>query len=110
MLIRRSELVDGTDMKKKEFGDFKPAGMAFHRSSGLYYVISSVDRRLVALRSDGSVAGSHTFARKMLRQPEGIAFGRDGSLFLASEGDGKRAVVLRFRPARTTGAPARTGR
>jgi len=96
LLIERDFLVQNTSMKRSEFDRFKPSAIAVEPVTGNIYMISSVDRLLLVLSSTGEFLASHKFHKELLRQPEGLAFGPGGSLFIASEGAGKRAVLIRF--------------
>lgn len=98
LLLPRDRLRSSLQISKSEFGSFKPSAVAIHPTSGHLYIISSVDRRLIVVTRRGVIIGQHKFKRKDLRQPEGLAFGADGSLFIASEGAGRRGTITRFKP------------
>ena len=99
-LLSRNAFMSAFDVKKSAFSSFKPSAIAVHPQTGHIYIISSVDRRLVVFNRVGDILGQHEFDKKNMRQPEGLAFGRDGFLYVASEGAGKRGTILRFRPVK----------
>jgi uncharacterized protein YjiK len=37
---------------------------------------------------------------KIFRQPEGICFSPDGTMYIASEGDGMEGTLLKFKPGK----------
>ena len=84
-----------------DINGFKPSALALHPISGHVYVLSSVRKLIVALEPDGTVHAVWRLSEPIFRQPEGLAFLPDGTLFIASEGDGGDPVLARFtyRPA-----------
>ncbi|QXD14671.1 SdiA-regulated domain-containing protein [Rhodocaloribacter litoris] len=79
-----------------DLSDFKPSGLAVHPITGRVYVLSSVRRVLAVLEPDGTLHAVWPLPGDRLPQPEGIAFTPEGDLFLASEGRGGKATLLRF--------------
>ncbi|GIV58308.1 MAG: hypothetical protein KatS3mg042_1221 [Rhodothermaceae bacterium] len=75
---------------------FKPSGLAIHPVTGRVYVLSSVLEALAVLEPDGTLEAVWPLPGDRLPQPEGIAFTPEGDLFLASEGHGGKATLLRF--------------
>jgi len=76
--------------------EVKPSGLAVHPKTGDYYVLSANAHRLVVMNRNGKTLSSVALDPKLLRQPEGICFSPDGTLFIASEGDGKKGYLLQF--------------
>lgn len=81
----------------ESMGEFKPSGIAVHPKTRDYYVLSSAAHRLAVLAPNGKVKSVTKLDDKELRQPEGICFAPDGTLFIASEGDGKKGIILEFK-------------
>ncbi|WP_375444282.1 SdiA-regulated domain-containing protein [uncultured Fibrella sp.] len=77
--------------------EFKPSGIAVHPKTRDYYVLSSAAHRLAILAPNGKVKSLVPLNDKELRQPEGICFAPDGTLYIASEGDGKKGIILEFK-------------
>jgi uncharacterized protein YjiK len=48
------------------------------------------------MNRSGKTLSSVALDPKLLRQPEGICFSPEGTLFIASEGDGKKGYLLQF--------------
>ncbi len=79
-----------------DLSGFKPSALGLHPITGELYVLSSVRKALVVLNAEGVIAAVWVLPKKRFRQPEGLAFLPNGDLFIASEGSGKKAVVMRF--------------
>lgn len=77
-------------------GKFKPSGLAVHPKTGDFYFITSVGKRLVVVNRKGRITASEPLDPKLFRQPEGICFAPDGTMYIASEGDGKAGYILEF--------------
>ncbi|MBK6930520.1 MAG: SdiA-regulated domain-containing protein [Saprospirales bacterium] len=76
---------------------FSPSGVAVHPVTGDIYVISTAPKRLVVLDyTSGKIRYAVRLNKKILPQPEGIAFDAAGNLYLSSEGKKGEAQLLRF--------------
>ena len=78
------------------FKKFKPSGLAVHPKTGDFYFLTSVAKMIVVLNRKGQVVATEALDPKLFRQPEGICFAPDGTLYIASEGDGKPGYILEF--------------
>ena len=76
--------------------EVKPSGIAVHPKTGDYYVLASAGHRLFVMTRNGKLLSSVALDDKLFRQPEGICFAPDGTLFIASEGDGGKGTILKF--------------
>jgi uncharacterized protein YjiK len=85
-------------LKGKSWKDFKPSGIAFHPKTGEVYLLSSTGHRLVILHRQGGPLQNIELSPSVYRQPEGICFSPDGTLYIASEGDGSSGYLLKFTP------------
>lgn len=75
---------------------YKPSGIAVHPITGDWYVLTSAGHRLLVINRQGKILYSERLDEKLLRQPEGICFTPNGDLYIASEGKGRKAVILTF--------------
>lgn len=73
---------------------FAPSAIARHPQDGDWYILSSPRRLLLVMSSDGSIKHLAQFDSDLARQPEGICFAADGTLYVSSEGDGAKARLL----------------
>lgn len=76
---------------------FVPSAIAVHPISREIFVLSSVDHLLVSCTSRGLITGYTLLDAGLFRQPEGLAFLRNGDLLISNEGAGKEATLLLFR-------------
>ncbi len=85
------------DDEKRNY--FSPSGIAIHPDSGDVYIISTALKRLIVLDyATGRLRYVTRLDRKIMPQPEGIAFDSEGRLFIASEGKKGDGLLLRFSP------------
>lgn len=107
LLIDRKEIAFGEeavmeawwpDALRKSFG---PSGLAVDPDSGRLYLLSSPGKLLLVLNPSGQVISIQKLDKKFFRQPEGICFGQDGTLYISSEGNAKKRIkgeILAFQP------------
>jgi uncharacterized protein YjiK len=75
---------------------FGPSGIAIHPLTGEVYVLSSVGKILVVLSPAGKILHFESLSPDLHRQPEGICFDADGTLFISNEAKGGRAKLFRY--------------
>lgn len=113
-LISRDEIEEyfDTNLKEKGFSAavralidpdapldaFGPSGIAIHPQTGNFFIISSVGKVLVVLNPNGKIEHVEALNKKIHRQPEGICFDKDGTLYISNEGKGKKAKIYKFKP------------
>ena len=76
--------------------ELKPSGIAVHPKTGEYYVLASAGRSLIITNRNGKLLSAVALDKSVFRQPEGICFTPDGTLFIASEGGDGAGYLLRF--------------
>jgi uncharacterized protein YjiK len=78
---------------------FHPSGIAIHpESNDIYLVGSKGVKLLVCCGWDGTVKNQVKLNKRLLEQPEGLAFSESGELFICSEGKKKKAKIYQFSP------------
>ena len=82
--------------KKVEALPFSPSAIAIHPQSGDLYILSSVGKTLLVMSADGKILHMEKLKKKVHRQPEGIAFDQDGTLYISNEGKDGMGSIHRF--------------
>jgi hypothetical protein len=72
--------------KKKKKNDFRPSALAKNPLTGQWYILSSVNKLLVVTDASWKVVNTYPLSSQFL-QPEGIAFDKQGNLYISNEGD-----------------------
>ena len=73
--------------------EFSPSGIAIHPRTGTLFIVAARENLLVELDRSGTFLGVIDLRGKVHHQPEGIAFGSDGALYIADEGRSGRATL-----------------
>lgn len=87
----------GTGKKGKKSGTpLSPSALAVHPKTGDYYILNGPHSGLLIAAPDGAVKQYIQLDKKVLPQPEGIAFTPSGELYLSSEGVKGAGVIVRM--------------
>lgn len=92
-------LVDGVleIISPDEVSDaFAPSGIAEHPLTGNIYIVASVGKLLVVLSPSGTILHLEKLDRDYHKQPEGICFDKDGTLYISTEGRKGKGKIYRF--------------
>jgi len=86
---------------KKLTGDskinFRPSAMAKNPVTKEWYIVSSVNGLLVVADANWNVTAAYDLDHKLFLQPEGLAFDKQGNMYISNEGDEfSRGNVLKF--------------
>ncbi|GAB2798082.1 DNA-binding beta-propeller fold protein YncE [Hymenobacter luteus] len=84
--------------KAPKVSQFAPSAVAIQSGTGHVFVLSARGNGLVELDKQGKVVAVQTLPGKLFPQPEGLAFARNGDLFISSEAGKKdgQGLVYRF--------------
>jgi len=87
------------DLFDPEKGDvtFQPSEIAIHPLSGDMYIISTVGKLMVVLDRSGNIKSIEALSSDIFKQPEGICFKRDGTMFISDEGRSGHGNILEFK-------------
>jgi hypothetical protein len=76
---------------------FRPSAMAKNPVTGQWYIVSSVNKLLVVADASWKVNATYSLEHKTFLQPEGLAFDKQGNMYISNEGDEfSRGSVLKF--------------
>ena len=88
-------LVPYNETEKHDF--FSPSGVAVHPLTGDVFVVSAALKRLVVLeKNSGKIRYANRLDKTLLPQPEGIAFDKQGNLYISSEGKKGAGILMKF--------------
>ena len=76
---------------------FHPSCLARHPLTGEWYVVSAVNRVLIVFDEHWKARDLYALDATLFKQPEGLAFDRDGNMYISNAGGEGRANVLLFR-------------
>jgi hypothetical protein len=65
---------------------FHPSALAWNPRTNEWYIISSINKLLVVCDSNWKVTATYKLNPAMYHQPEGIAFDKNGNLYISNEG------------------------
>ena len=85
--------------KKKSSGPFlfEPSEVGIDPFTNDIYVLSSVGKTIVAMTYTGNIKFAFHLDPQIFKQPEGIAFSNDGSLFISDEGKNSKANLIKLQ-------------
>jgi uncharacterized protein YjiK len=87
-------LINLDSIKNKfNINNFSPTGIEVHPKSGNVFILSSHEKAIVELSSNGILLNAVKLKSINHRQPEGISFLSDLSLIISDEGKGEKAKV-----------------
>lgn len=89
------EIRDLSDPKKGDVA-FQPSELAIHPLTGDIYVIATVGKILLVLNPSGKIICIKELDAEMFKQPEGITFMEDGTMYISDEGRGGHGNILKF--------------
>ena len=75
---------------------FSPSGIAIHPLTKNIYILSSVGKLLLVLKQNGTILHIEKLDKTILKQPEGICFDNDGTMYISSEGKGGNGKILTY--------------
>ena len=75
---------------------FHPSALARHPGTKEWYILSSVNKALLVLDAQWKLKKTYQLDPILFKQPEGLAFDRQGNMYVSNEGHGGTANVLLF--------------
>ena len=77
-----------TILKKTGEKDFKPSAIELNPSSGSFFLLSSKDQAIIEVSPAGDLLAAYELDKDIHPQPEGIAFGKNGEMYIGNEKGG----------------------
>lgn len=97
--------VDASTLEKltgRKKGTFHPSALAQHPITKEWYIVSAINKALVVADQHWKIKAAYHLSSNTFNQPEGIAFDKQGNLFISNEGsDTQYGNILRFDYKRT---------
>ena len=78
--------------------EFGPSGMAIHPKTAQLFILSHNGKLLVVMDAEFNLQEVVKLKNRLFKQPEGICFSPDGTLYISNEGRGGRGNILSFSP------------
>lgn len=75
---------------------FASSEVAIHPITGKLFLLSSADHLLFIINENGSISYVEQLNSLLFIQPEGIAFFKNGDMFISNEGQKSNSTLLRF--------------
>lgn len=76
---------------------FEPSEVGIDPMTNDIYVLSAVGKTIMAMTTDGKIKFAYSLHPGFFKQPEGIAFSKDGSLYISDEGKGGAANLIKLK-------------
>jgi uncharacterized protein YjiK len=77
---------------------FHASGAAYNPADSMVYLLSSPDKKILRMSANGVVTDVQPLDPALFKQPEGICFGPDGTMYISNEAAGGNANLLIFKP------------
>ncbi len=76
--------------------NFKPSAIAVHPVSNELYILTSTGKALLIMDSDENIVNFTQLNPYLFRQPEGLCFTSNGTMYISNEGSGTSAKLLKY--------------
>ena len=75
---------------------FEPSELCIDPITEDVYILSSVGKTILALTSEGKLKFSVHLNPELYKQPEGLTFSKDGTMYISDEGKGGKANLIKI--------------
>lgn len=75
---------------------FEPSELAFHPVNGNLYVLSAADHAIFVFTDKGKLVYIQQLNPTIFNKPEGMAFAKNGDLFISNEGQTEKPTIQKF--------------
>ena len=94
------EFASENNIKLPKNVNFRPSAIALHPLTNRIYLLAHTGKSLLVLNREGDIVEYYRLNPSIFRQPEGICFSSDGTLYISNEGRGQPANILIFSYSR----------
>jgi uncharacterized protein YjiK len=77
---------------------FHASGAAYNPADSMVYLVSAPDKKICRMSANGIVMDIQDLDPAVFKQPEGICFGPDGTMYISNEAADGNANLLIFKP------------
>lgn len=81
----------------KTSSDFAPSAIAVHPQTQAIYILSSVGKLLLIINRFGQIVHIESLKKSIYKQPEGLCFDTDGTMYLSTEGKKSNGKIFKIR-------------
>jgi uncharacterized protein YjiK len=93
--INNTHIIDLSSVETEK-QNFYPSCIAKNPISGDWYILSSVNKKLIVLNRAWILKNAYSLDPAIFRQPEGMTFSSNGDLYISNEGGERAATILKF--------------
>lgn len=97
LVIKDSDMATFLGEDPERHVDFNPSAIAWHPLEHRYYILSSVGKKIVVVDQKGEISHLIYLPSSLFRQPEGICFAPDGTMYISNEGKDGLGNMLLFK-------------
>ncbi|MBF9255119.1 SdiA-regulated domain-containing protein [Pontibacter sp. 172403-2] len=95
--LDQSKLADSGKKRKNKYDVLQPSSLEIHPLTGELYLLDAKNFYLLTIDKKGTIKKLVNLDKSLLRQPEGLTFGSNGEMYIASEGSKKgNGVLLKY--------------
>ncbi|MBB6612679.1 SdiA-regulated domain-containing protein [Pontibacter sp. Tf4] len=92
--LAQEQLKTTSGKKKDPYAVLQPSSLEIHPQTGELYLLDAVNHRLLVINEQGTIQKTVELDKDLFRQAEGLSFGPNGEMYIASEGSKKGSGVI----------------
>jgi uncharacterized protein YjiK len=84
------------DLSPRKTSRFQPSAARIHPILKKLFILSSASNQLAITDTDGNVEAVYMLSKNLFPQAEGLTFKSNGEMYIANEGVGSKATLVKF--------------